>query len=719
MLSLDAAFDRIGSAFHALGYAATDVDAARRLGKPPGRLHAAEPPVRICSYGRARLLTVQVKVDGEWVDFAKRGVGPEGLDESAVEALVHKVRDEVDETSSDARIGLREHLRGARSPRASASASSSSSRSGRRGAPSGARSPTARSSASSATSSARAPRGSSADGSAGPRAPRLARAAVYCVAGIVSWMLANAIAVRAGLIRAHFEPTDLAAYLPVVGGISLLLGLLFYTYGLLQDRLRDSVERLKEAEFAEKELELARSIQQRILPPQELTGDGFRIAARNLAARFVAGDFYDFFRLADGAVGVVVADVAGKGIGASLIMATVKASLPFLAAGRSVSETLREANRRLAPRLERREFVALCYLRYEPETGAFALGNAGLPDPYLVAADGRRARSRRRARASRSACARRSRTRRSRDARRRREARPRDRRPARGARRGRRPARLRALRVAALGRARIRIRSLPPCAAPRGRDSTTTGPRSCSSGARLKREALLAALAATRRPTRGKPSRSRASAGSSPRRRIRSRATTPRATSPAAPSSRGPTARRSCSSCTASSAAGCSPAATPRSPTRRCSTRRCARRARRRARGLRGPARGRDPRRRRPPDPGARPGPGAPALRRALPARDRDRRTTVAAEDPARPMRWPSLEDAFASAWTIRSCARSEGAGAADAPAENPAAGVRPWRSRDSRREPGGAATTRRERAGTSATGRRSRRRSRRSPWRG
>jgi hypothetical protein len=221
------------------------------------------------------------------------------------------------------------------------------------------------------------------------RAPRLARAAIYCVAGIVSWMLANAIAVRSGLIRSHFEPTDFAAYMPVAGGISLLLGLLFYTYGLLQNRLRDSVARLKEAEFAEKELEIARSIQQRILPPQELAGDGFRIAARNLAARFVAGDFYDFFRLADGAVGVVVADVAGKGVGASLIMATVKATLPFLAAERSVSETLREANRRLAARLERREFVALCYLRYEPETGAFALGNAGLPDPYLVAADGR------------------------------------------------------------------------------------------------------------------------------------------------------------------------------------------------------------------------------------------------------------------------------------------------------------------------------------------
>jgi len=217
------------------------------------------------------------------------------------------------------------------------------------------------------------------------RAPRLARAAVYYVAGMASWILASWIAHVVGLV--HFTSTlaGIAVYLPVVGAISLLIGLLFYTYGVLQDRLRKSVERLKEAEFAEKELEIARSIQQRILPPPELSGDGFRILASNLAARFVAGDFYDFFRLPDGALGVVVADVAGKGMGASLIMATVKAVLPFLAAERSVAETLREANRRIAPRLERREFVALAYLRYEPDTGAFALGNAGLPDPYRVA----------------------------------------------------------------------------------------------------------------------------------------------------------------------------------------------------------------------------------------------------------------------------------------------------------------------------------------------
>jgi hypothetical protein len=220
------------------------------------------------------------------------------------------------------------------------------------------------------------------------RAPRLARAGVYAVAGMASWVLASWIAGITGLVHIRFTLGSLQTYLPIVGAISLLVGLLFYSFGLLQGNLRKSIERLKEAEFAEKELELARSIQQRILPPPDFSGDGFHVAARNLAARFVAGDFYDFFRLPDGALGLVVADVAGKGMGASLIMATVKAALPFMAAERSVAQTLREANRRIAPRLEPREFVALAYVRYEPETGAFALGNAGLPDPYQASAAG-------------------------------------------------------------------------------------------------------------------------------------------------------------------------------------------------------------------------------------------------------------------------------------------------------------------------------------------
>jgi hypothetical protein len=217
---------------------------------------------------------------------------------------------------------------------------------------------------------------------------RLARAVLYFAGGCFGWLLATLVGNALGLVHIPMTADALRVTLPIAGAIALIAGFSLYAYSVLRDRLEQSVSRLKDAEFAEKELELARSIQQRILPPTELSGEGYRISARNLPASFVAGDFYDVFQLADGAVGIVVADVAGKGVGASLIMATVKTALPFLAAGRTVAETLCEANRRLKRSLEAREFVALAFARYESKTGVFELANAGLPDPYLVRTNG-------------------------------------------------------------------------------------------------------------------------------------------------------------------------------------------------------------------------------------------------------------------------------------------------------------------------------------------
>ena len=217
------------------------------------------------------------------------------------------------------------------------------------------------------------------------RGGRLVFGLLYFVGGLLGLATASALAVATSLIPL----STIRSFFPLISltssAAAVVVGLVFYTFGLMENRLRESVERVKEGEFAQKELELAREIQQCLLPPPEVEGDGWRVAARNVPAYFVAGDFYDVFCLADGAVGVVVADVAGKGMGASLIMASVKAMLPLIAAGRTVEETLAELNRKLSDDLGPREFVALAYLRYETN-GAFTLGNAGLPDPYRLSA---------------------------------------------------------------------------------------------------------------------------------------------------------------------------------------------------------------------------------------------------------------------------------------------------------------------------------------------
>lgn len=143
-------------------------------------------------------------------------------------------------------------------------------------------------------------------------------------------------------------------------------------------------EAMREEALSAQELELAREIQCRLLPPPRVDGPGWTVVARNAPARFVAGDFYDLLRHGDGSVDLVVADVAGKGIGPSLIMASVKAVLPFLTEGRPVVDAMAELNGRLHRELGRREFIALALARFRPRSGRLELANAGLPDPYRL-----------------------------------------------------------------------------------------------------------------------------------------------------------------------------------------------------------------------------------------------------------------------------------------------------------------------------------------------
>ncbi len=150
------------------------------------------------------------------------------------------------------------------------------------------------------------------------------------------------------------------------------------------DRLLRSIARLKEHELAEKELEIARSVQQRLLPPREIDAEGFHVSARTQAAHIIGGDFYDVLRLDDGSIAVIAADVSGKGIAASLIMATCKAIIPFFATRAAPAEVMNALNAKLCDELQRREFVALAYAQLDPSTGNAQIVNAGMPDPLLV-----------------------------------------------------------------------------------------------------------------------------------------------------------------------------------------------------------------------------------------------------------------------------------------------------------------------------------------------
>ena len=200
-----------------------------------------------------------------------------------------------------------------------------------------------------------------------------AQVAVLIVGGVAGWIGGMAIALPrfADVVGARWMTFALVTIAIVVG-----VGLLLRSFTTLNARLR-------EREWTEKELHIARSIQERLLPPQEIDGPGYAISARNLPAQIVAGDFYDFVRLDDGSIAIIVADVAGKGMGASLIMASVKAVLPFIAHN-PVADAMSALNDKLVQELDRREFVALAYARFHPDRGTLQVANAGFPDPYLL-----------------------------------------------------------------------------------------------------------------------------------------------------------------------------------------------------------------------------------------------------------------------------------------------------------------------------------------------
>jgi serine phosphatase RsbU (regulator of sigma subunit) len=226
-----------------------------------------------------------------------------------------------------------------------------------------------------------------------PRWRVAARGLLYLIGSTVGWlvgMLLSSYLFGLGLTVDDLLHGDFAFMIGVTGTVAVVVGLAFYAFEVLQQRLARTIAQLKEHEWAEKELELARAIQSRLLPPAFVEGSGFAIAARNLPARYVAGDFYDIVRLDDGTIVIVVADVAGKGVGASLIMASVKAVLPFVAR-EGAQRAMSMLNTKLVNELGKREFVALAYARFDPADGSLELLNAGFPDPYIVSSEGVRA----------------------------------------------------------------------------------------------------------------------------------------------------------------------------------------------------------------------------------------------------------------------------------------------------------------------------------------
>ena len=146
-------------------------------------------------------------------------------------------------------------------------------------------------------------------------------------------------------------------------------------------------QQLLEQERLRKELELAAEIQRNLLPASSLSRSN--VYGINMPARVVSGDFYDYFHLADGRVCFNIADVAGKGINAALLMA--KASSLFHCLGKEIQDPgrlLSILNNELVETSTRGMFVTMVGGVYDPVSGIVRIANAGHPPALLISASG-------------------------------------------------------------------------------------------------------------------------------------------------------------------------------------------------------------------------------------------------------------------------------------------------------------------------------------------
>lgn len=146
---------------------------------------------------------------------------------------------------------------------------------------------------------------------------------------------------------------------------------------------------LKDKLLARDELEVGRAVQMALLPRDQPRLEGWEIWLSTRPANDVGGDLVDYLPLGNGALGIALGDVSGKGLGAALLMAKLQSTLRALAPGAESLSSLAEQTNAILHRdgLPGR-FATLVFLLPSPETGGVRLVNAGHLPPVILRRDG-------------------------------------------------------------------------------------------------------------------------------------------------------------------------------------------------------------------------------------------------------------------------------------------------------------------------------------------
>ena len=167
------------------------------------------------------------------------------------------------------------------------------------------------------------------------------------------------------------------------------LGELGESFNAMTSSVKDALQQAAEKKRLEEELRIARDIQMSLLPRDTITIPGLAVTAVCRPAREVGGDYYDFIRLGARRLGVLVADVSGKGTSAAFYMAELKEVVLSLSQiYHSPRDLLIEVNRIIAAHMDSKSFITMMYAVIDLETQTLTYARAGHTSLIYLPRDG-------------------------------------------------------------------------------------------------------------------------------------------------------------------------------------------------------------------------------------------------------------------------------------------------------------------------------------------
>ena len=160
-------------------------------------------------------------------------------------------------------------------------------------------------------------------------------------------------------------------------------GFLFLMLTIIITTMREGTRAQQRLIAVDSELATARTIQMAALPRTSPNSTSLEVATVYMPASEVAGDFYDFIELADGTLGIFIADVSGHGVPAALVASMLKIALATqIENASSPARILAALNTLFCGRLER-QFITAAYVHIDPAAGTLVVASAGHPPPIL------------------------------------------------------------------------------------------------------------------------------------------------------------------------------------------------------------------------------------------------------------------------------------------------------------------------------------------------